>query len=136
MSKLINYFFSSVLLLIGNISIHAMEYYYKITINNQLDDKLYLNVKNPNTLTDSSPYFYIKPRDDKILLLHKTELNQSIAFPGGYPTNKVELAISHKKGTSFTIKRDENRSKILVIENSPNVSNKILAEIWIASNPQ
>ncbi len=75
-----------------------------MTIENQLYSKMFLNVPNPNTITDQSPYACVKGRKTRTFLLSPEEIaNQTIAIPGGYPSNKEQLPIE-KKETRFIIK--------------------------------
>lgn len=101
--------------------------FYKMTIENQLRTKMFLNVPNPKTLTDQSPYPYIKAQKTKEFFLSQEEItNQSIAFPAGWPSDKVQLPID-KKETHFIIK--DNGSKIVVEDNSKNT----ISELFIVN---
>src|SRR5579872_267604 len=100
---------------------------YKMTIDNQLYAKMFLNVPNPDKLTDQSPYPYVKGRSTKTFLLTQEEKdNQSIAISGGHPYDKMQLPIE-KKETRFVIKSHPQAAKIILEDDSK----KIIHELWI-----
>jgi hypothetical protein len=104
---------------------------YTMTIQNKLYAKMFLNVPNPKTLTDSSPYAFVEGRETKTFLISPEEIgNQSIAIPGGWPSNNMQLPIN-KKDTHFIIKNHpEDHNKIILEDNSKN----IISELFILSN--
>ena len=111
----------------------AMEEFYKMTIENQFYAKMFLNVENPDLLTDKSPYAYVKGKKTKSFLLSQKEIaKQSIAFPSHWPTNKVQLPID-KKETYFTIKKHPTDNNKTIVEDD---SKKIIAELLVISNSQ
>jgi hypothetical protein len=107
--------------------------FYKMTIENQLHPKMFLNVEDPNFLTDQSPYAYVRGHKTKTFLLSSKEIaHQTIAIPGGYPVNKVQLPIE-KKETRFIIKdAPDHRQKLIIEDDSKN----IIAELIVLSNPK
>jgi len=113
-------------------TINAMEIFSTMTIENQLNCPLYLNVPNPDLLTDQSPYPFIKAKKTQTFLLTPQEkTDQSIAFPSHVP-NKILLPINAKE-THFIIKNDPfDRNKIIVNDNF----NKIISELIVLSNSQ
>lgn len=109
------------------------ENFYKMTIENQFYAKMFLNVQDPDLLTDKSPYPYVKGRKTKTFLLSEKEItNQSIAFPSHWPSNKVNLPIE-KKETYFTIKNHPTDYNKTIVEDD---SKKIIAELLAINNSQ
>jgi hypothetical protein len=110
----------------------ASEAYYKVTIQNELFCKAFLNVPNPKLLTNQSPYPYVTERTTETFLIHEDEKsNQTLVFPNGWPANTVTLPID-KHSTSFTIKKDPTEVQKVIVEESE--SKKIIAEILILAN--
>jgi hypothetical protein len=108
--------------------------FYKMTIENQLYAKMFLNVPNPAMLTDQSPYPYIKSGKTKTFLLSQEEIaNQTIAFPGGYPSNKVQLPIEAKE-THFIIKKNPECWQKTIVEDAS--SKKVISELMVLCNSQ
>ncbi len=109
----------------------ASEPFYKVTIKNELFCKAFLNVPNPNLLTDKSPYPYVKKEKTKTFLIHENEKsNQTLVFPNGWPSSIVQLPIE-KPSTFFTIKRHPIERQAIIIEESE--SKKVIGEILICS---
>jgi hypothetical protein len=110
------------------------EQHYTMTIKNELFCKIFLNVKNPNSLTSQSPYPSIEGQTSKTFLVNEEEkAHQTLAFPNGYPCDTVKLPIEKNK-TYFTIKKHPTEwQKVLVEEDD---SQKIIAELLVLSNPK
>ena len=125
--------FAAMTLLTGVITAMEKEL-YKMKIENQLYSKIFLNVPNPSKLTDKPPYPFVKGRKTKKFLLWQEDIaNQTIAFPGGQPCNKVQLPIE-TECTHFIIKHHpEDRQKIILEDAT---SKKILSEITLQCNPK
>ena len=101
-------------------TIGAMEKYSEMTIKNELYCNIFLNVQNPNLLTDKSPYPFVKRGKSKTFLLHEEEKeHQTLAFPNGYPSNTVKLPIE---------KHPEEFQKIIVEDSE---SKKVISELII-----
>jgi hypothetical protein len=104
---------------------------YTMTIVNELPSRIFLNAKDPEFLTNQSPYAFVEGCSSKTFFLNsqKQKDNQTLALPGCVPPNKVKLPIN-KELTRFIIRK--NNGKTIVEDNSYN----LIAELTILNNAQ
>ncbi len=77
-----------------------------MTIENQLHNKVFLNVVDPSNLSNLSPYAFVDKNTTKDFLISEKEMaHQTITFPGASDT--VKLPIEATK-TRFIITHDPN----------------------------